>query len=237
MTRFLHGVTFLTIGQLVIVPWGCAAPRHELAQTPGQRAKRWPTQQPTPPQSQAPAPREQPSPAPAQIVIYGFEDNLEGWVIPDWAKSSPDYVAKSLAISQEHIEEGKCSLELQANFPGGQWAGAYVEREVETTDWTPFGSVSVSLFLPSDAPSGLHGRIILAIGGQWQWTEMNHSVPLTPGGWVTLTANLKPGSMDWKFFPDDAFRQDVRKIGVRIESDRGPSYSGPIFLDNVRLIE
>jgi len=173
----------------------------------------------------------------AEIVVYGFEGSAEGWLIPDWAKTNDDYVGRQLAVSQTYAEEGQSSLELRAEFPGGRWAGAYVEREVDVTDWSAFGRVSVSVYLPADAPSGLQGRIILTVGDQWRWTEMNKGVALTPGAWTTLTANLKPGSMDWKFFPDEAFRKDIRKIGVRIESDRAPAYKGPIFLDNVRLFK
>ncbi len=175
--------------------------------------------------------------AATELVVYGFEDGLEGWVIPDWAKSSADYVMTDLAVSPEQAAEGHQSLRLQAAFPGERWTGGYVERELEVTDWSAFSQISVSVYLPAEAPQGLRGRIILTVGDQWQWTEMNHAVPLVPGTWTTMTANLKPGSRDWKFFPTDTFRKDVRKLGVRIESDKQPVYTGPVFLDNVRLAE
>ncbi len=173
----------------------------------------------------------------AEIVIYGFEGSSEEWAIPDWAKASGDYVAKEFDVSQQHAEEGSSSLELHASFPGGRWTGAYVEREVEVTDWTDFSRLAVSVYLSPDAPQGLTGRIILTVGDQWQWTEMNRAIPLTPGQWTTVSVNLKPGSQDWKFFPDEQFRRNVRKVGVRIESDGGPVYTGSVFVDNVRLME
>jgi len=172
-----------------------------------------------------------------EIVIYGFEGTLEGWAVPDWAKGSEDYVAEHCAVSQEHAQEGAHALELGAAFPGGRWTGVYVEREMEVTDWSPFGRLSVDVYLPEQAPEGLRGKIILTVGGDWTWTEMNRSVPLAPGAWTTLSVNLKPGSMDWKFFPDDAFRGSIRKLGVRIESDRAPAYRGALYVDNVRLAE
>ena len=172
----------------------------------------------------------------AEIVIYGFEGTPEGWTIPEWARSSSDYVAQDAVVSQAQPSEGQCALEVSAAFPGGRWTGAYVERQVEVTDWGPFGTLSVDIFLPAEAPEGLAGRIILTVGDQWQWTEMNRSVPLTPGAWTTLSVNLKPGSMDWKFFPDEAFRKSVRKIGIRVESNSTP-YQGPVFFDNIRLAE
>ena len=172
-----------------------------------------------------------------EIVIYSFEESPEGWVIPDWAKNSADYVGEECAISQEHAQDGHASLEVRTAFPGGRWSGAYVERETEVTDWTPFGSLLIDLYLPDTAPTGLQGRLILTVGDQWQWTEMNHPVSLKPGAWTTVSVNLKPGSTDWKFFPDDHFRASVRKIGVRIESDKQPAYRGSVFLDNIRLAE
>ena len=172
-----------------------------------------------------------------EIVVYGFEGGLDGWVIPDWEKTSSDYVATQIAVSQEYAEEGQASLKLQADFPGGRWTGAYTEREVEVTDWGAFSQVAVSVYLPADAPAGLRGRIILTVGDQWRWTEMNQGVPLEPGRWTTIAANLKPGSMNWKFFPDDLFRKDVRKLGLRIESDKQPAYRGPVFVDHIRLGE
>jgi hypothetical protein len=172
-----------------------------------------------------------------EIVIYGFEGSPEGWAIPDWAKSSADYVGQECLVSQEKAGEGRSALEVRADFPGERWTGVYVEREVEVTDWTPFGTLAVDVYLPPTAPEGLQGKLILTVGEEWTWTEMNQTVPLAPGTWTTLSANLKPGSMDWKFFPDEKFRGNVRKVGVRIESDKAPVYRGSVFLDNIRLSE
>jgi hypothetical protein len=172
-----------------------------------------------------------------EIVIYGFEESLEGWAIPDWAKSSADYVGQECLVSQEAAKEGQSALEVRTDFPGGRWTGAYLEREVEVTDWTPFGSLAVDVYVPPTAPQGLQAKLILTVGDQWTWTEMNRTVPLVPGAWTTISASLKPGSMDWKFFPDDTFRGSVRKVGVRVESDKEPVYRGSVFVDNIRLSE
>ncbi len=177
-------------------------------------------------------------PAAAEIVIYGFEGGLEGWAIPDWAKSSTDHVASELGVSETMADEGHQAMALQAHFPGdGRWTGAYVERMAEITDWNAFGRLAVDIYVPAEAPQGLGARIILSVGKSWTWTEMNRSIPLTPGAWTTVTVNMKPGSMDWKFFPDEEFRRDVRKLGVRIESNKEPAYTGPIYIDNIRLSE
>lgn len=173
----------------------------------------------------------------AEIAIYGFEGGVEGWVVPDWAKLSNDYALKGLSASKAVAQEGTSSLELQADFPGGRWTGAYVERETEVRDWTQFRHLSVSLYVPPEAPTGLKSRIILTIGEAWQWTEMNRAVPLQPGAWTTITVDLTPTSMNWKFFVDESFRKDIRKIGIRVESDTQPVYRGAIFVDNVCVAE
>jgi hypothetical protein len=65
---------------------------------------------------------------------------------------------------------------------------------------------------------------------------MSRSVPLVPGQWVTVSGSLEDGSMDWKRAEvNSAFRSDVRKIVVRIESNKRPVYSGPVYIDNIRL--
>jgi hypothetical protein len=170
------------------------------------------------------------------MTIFDFEDGFQGWVIPDWAKEKPDDVGRVLSTVAEVASHGKASLQLLADFPGRQWTGAYVEVMMYVNDWSQFNAVAVDVYLPAGAPSGLGGRIILTVGEQWTWTEMNRTVALEPGRWTTMLANLTPGSLDWKFFPTESFRTDIRKVGIRIESDKGPVYSGPVYLDNVRLI-
>lgn len=172
-----------------------------------------------------------------EIVIYGFENGLEDWVIPDWAKTKEDCVAENIAVSEHQVDEGKRSMEVISNFPGEKWTGSYVETMIYVQDWSAFSTFSVDIYLPENAPKGLGGKVILTVGEGWTWTEMNRTVPLIPGKWTTIKANLKPGSMDWKFFPDDKFRTDVRKLGIRIESNKGPVYAGPIYIDNIKLKE
>ena len=169
------------------------------------------------------------------LTVFDFEGSLQDWAIPDWAKEKPEDVGRVLSTSQEVASHGKESLQLLADFPGETWTGAYIEVFMHVSDWSQFGTVSVDAYLPPTAPAGLAARFILTVGEQWTWTEMNRALPLEPGKWTTITANLKPGSLDWKFFPTDAFRKDIRKVGIRVESDKKPAYSGPIYFDNIRL--
>lgn len=174
-----------------------------------------------------------------ELAIFDFEeDGLREWLIPGWAKESTDYTAKDLLTSKDFASHGEGAMQMLVDFPGaGKWTGAYAEIEMYVVDWTPFSALAVDVYLPYNVPNGLKGRLILTVGEKWEWTEMNRPVALKPDQWNTITANLKPGSMDWKFFPDEAFRKDIRKLGVRIESDRAPAYKGPIFIDNIRLIK
>jgi hypothetical protein len=74
------------------------------------------------------------------------------------------------------------------------------------------------------------------VGEDWAWTEMARLVKLVPGEWTTITASIVPGSSDWRRIEvTDKFRADVRKLGIRIESNMRPVYSGPIYIDNIRV--
>ncbi len=171
------------------------------------------------------------------LLLFDFEGSPQEWAVPDWEKISRDYVCQGLSVSDAAASHGKESLQLLGDFPGaGRWAAVYAEREIRVTDWSAFGALAADVYLPANAPRGLTARIILTVGEQWQWTEQNRPVELAPGQWTTLTVHLQANSMDWKFFPDETFRKDVRKLGVRIESNKEPTYSGPVFIDCVRLL-
>ena len=74
------------------------------------------------------------------------------------------------------------------------------------------------------------------MGEDYTWVEMARLVKLVPGEWTTISANLAPGSTDWrKQQVTDEFRAGVQKLGIRIESNMRPTYSGPVYIDNVRV--
>ena len=173
-----------------------------------------------------------------EITLYTFEKDPQGWEIPDWALDKKDHVGKQLSVSEFHASEGKYALEFDVAFSGlPSWEGAYVERIADVTDWSPFGFISVDIFLPSNAPRGLRAKIILTVSDKWIWTEMNRSIPLAPGEWTVIKADFTPQSMAWRRFIDDSFRADVKKIGIRIESNGKVDYKGPIYIDNVKLTD
>jgi len=171
-----------------------------------------------------------------ELVLYSFEKDPQGWEIPDWALAKKEQAARTIGVSEFQASDGKYALELETEFSGGPaWEGAYVERVVDVTDWSPFKYLSVDIYLPKDAPRGLRARIILTVGGDWRWTEMNRTIPLTPGEWIVIKVDLTQESMNWRRFLTDEFRSDIRKIGVRIESNGKVRYKGPVYIDNVKL--
>lgn len=167
-------------------------------------------------------------------VLFGFETGTQGWEIPEWALEQEDMVGKEITVAKDFASEGKNSLAMSVDFPGGKWNGAIAEV-VEYFDWTPYGKISADVYLPKEAPAGLKAKIVLTVGENWKWTEMARTVALTPGQTTTITANLKSGSEDWKkTVVDENFRKDVRKLAVRVESNK-PAFKGKIYIDNVRL--
>ncbi|MFH1784646.1 MAG: hypothetical protein ABH868_07160 [bacterium] len=171
----------------------------------------------------------------AQEIIFGFEEGVNGWDIPDWAQNSEDHVADQIKMSSKYAKSGESSMEVSAEFPGEKWTGAYLEY-VGHFDWTDYTQVALDIYIPEGTPSGLTGKIILAVGEDWEWTEMRRPVRLEAGKWVTVDADLMPGTTDWKKkIPDQDFRTNVKKLGLRVESDKKPKYKGSFYIDNVRL--
>ena len=187
-----------------------------------------------------PAAEEVPMPSTAPITeersYYDFErGDLAGWEVPQWAQGKTDYVAKSAEVSDAFASKGSHSMKVAADFPGGYWTAALVEIQ-QYLDLSKYRVISVDIYLPADAPAGLNAKMILTVGDNWRFVEMNRSFPLMPGEWVTVTASMEPGSYDWKrTVPDEKFAEDVRKIAIRIESNMKPKYTGDIFIDNVRV--
>ena len=170
-------------------------------------------------------------------VIFGFEQDAPTWEIPDWCFEKEDYVGEIFDVSTRFAREGGSSLELISDFPGKKWTAVYVEVE-ESFDWTPYNTISADVFLPEDAPFGLRAKFILTVGRDYKWTEMSCLQRIIPGEWTTITASIIPGSTDWRRTQvTDEFRADVRKLGIRLESNMRPAYSGSIYIDNVRLEE
>ena len=172
-----------------------------------------------------------------EAVLFDFETGLQGWDIPDWAYEKPDHVQSNLGVSEYVASQGESSMKIDADFTGGRWTGAIVEI-MQYFDWTDYGTLAYDIYIPEDAPVGLKAKIILTVGDNWKWVEMSRSYLLQPGEWITVSADLKAGSIDWRRIQvDDTFRSDVRKIDIRVESNNKPAYTGPLYIDNIRVME
>jgi hypothetical protein len=170
-------------------------------------------------------------------VLFDFETDLEGWRIPEWAFAKKDNAAREALQANKIASSGKHSLQIVSEFPPKMWSGAYVENEREPGnffDFTGYSQLLADVFLPSDAPKKLKAQIIISVGDDWSWTEMRKAVDLTPGQWTTIKADISNDSTDWKIRITDAIRSDVRKIGVRVESNY-IEYKGNAYVDNVRV--
>ncbi|MFH1783889.1 MAG: glycan-binding surface protein [bacterium] len=171
-------------------------------------------------------------------IIYDFEEDTQGWEVPDWAWQKADHVGEEIDISKKYAKTGKSSLELKADFPGKMWSAAVIEV-TEYFNWIDYGKVSCDIYLPKKTPPGLKAKINVHSGEKWKYFEMSRSVALKSGEWVTVSADLKPGSSDWRggLIRSNEFRRDIRKLGIRVESDFQPVYEGSIYIDNMRLTE
>lgn len=166
--------------------------------------------------------------------LYSFDLSEEGWGVPSWAIDKPEYVAQNVSHAKVGKNENIGCLEIIADFPGDKWTAAIFEVQ-HFLDLSDYSSLSADIYLPSSAPP-LRGKLILTVGDDWKFTEMSKSFRLNPGEWTKISASLSDESKDWKrTVVTEAFRKDVRKIAIRIESNRPPAYSGPIYVDNVSV--
>ncbi|MFH1239040.1 MAG: hypothetical protein V1653_02895, partial [bacterium] len=170
--------------------------------------------------------------------LFSFEGDLEGWDIPDWALQKEDYVGQDVSVSRDYASDGQYSLKVTTNFPGGGiWTAALIEI-MEYFDWSKYSAIAVDIYVPAGATDRLRGKIIVTVGEDWTWVEMSRTITLKPGKWTTIQTDLTPASRDWRqYIPTEQFRTDVRKIAIRIDSDKYPVYNGPIYIDNIRLIK
>jgi hypothetical protein len=169
-------------------------------------------------------------------VLFDFESGLQGWEIPDWAFEKPDHLQKEVKVSDKIAKSGKQSLELDVDFPGNRWTGGIVEV-MQYFDWSAYTGFAFDVYVPADAPKGLKIQVVLTVGDSWKWIESSKSFDLIPGQWITVIGDLAPGTLDWRRVQvDDSFRKDIRKVSVRPYTSGKPAYTGPVYIDDFRLL-
>jgi hypothetical protein len=171
----------------------------------------------------------------AEFTIEDFEGpNADSWCIPEWSHFKEPQVSKQIGLTKEFASKGLQSLRMRVEFPGEKWTAGYVEME-EYLDLSNWSRIAVDIYLPKDAPEGLKGNFCCTYGDSWTWAEQIRNVPLVPGEWTTVEVNIADGCTDWKkVIVDNAFRADIRKLDIRIISDKKPAHSGNVYIDNVR---
>jgi len=173
---------------------------------------------------------------------FDFErEMMHGWKIPEWAYEQGDHVATDLVISDKEASSGTHSLELMCDFPGDYWTAALIGYEHDM-DLTGYSTVSADIYLPRKARGDLYNaRIILTVGDEWIIMERRDPTPLDRGKWNTVTANIATNE-GWRSIPREYnlldYIQKVKKVSIRIEYNAsewqaGPSYEGPVYIDNI----
>ncbi|MGD2278975.1 MAG: hypothetical protein PVH45_02625 [Candidatus Omnitrophota bacterium] len=168
-------------------------------------------------------------------TLYDFETDEGGWEIPAWELEKTDHVARSLERTDDIAANGAGSLKLDVEFPGGGWTAALIEVQ-QYLDLADYDTIRADIYVPPSCPEGLRCKLILTVGESWKFIEMSRSARLVPGEWTTIRASIADGSNDWRrVIVDEHFKSDIRKIAIRIESNRKPVYSGPVYIDNIRV--
>jgi hypothetical protein len=184
-----------------------------------------------PPQGMADAP---------PVLLYGFEQDIEGWNLPDWPdanKNDKGQVVQPIC-SDEESSEGHRSLKMTFHIAPARASQGFVGVH-PLSDWTMLRRVRMDVYLPPNAPAGLTAHFYMMQDG-WHWRESTPRIALKPGQWTTLETPLVGSGVaaEWGC-SEKEFRAglpDVLDFGIRIgnEEPNRVGYSGPVYIDNVR---
>ena len=169
-----------------------------------------------------------------EIMMYGFEDNNQGWEVLFWSCEQIEYCTGEVNISKAVSRQGNASLEMIVDFPGNRWAAGIVEVEGKF-DLSESKYSIFDIYIPDTAPRWLETKLILALEDH-HWLEMNKTFNLVPGKWTKVKANMKKNRKWWtaggQIKLTHSLKSEICKIGIRIESDN-IRYTGPVFIDNI----
>jgi len=173
-------------------------------------------------------------------MIYNCEQYINGWDIPEWPVSEEDYVSPILAVDENFLEDSFSGLKLTVAFDGDEWSAGMIET-TGVFDLTLYKAISCRIYLPESAPRGIMARFIITVGDDYTWMELKRPIALTPGRHTRVKAGLRHGNNGWKTTYGgvriaDWMKEDVRKIGIRIESNI-VEYEGPVYINDIRLVK
>jgi len=126
-------------------------------------------------------------------------------------------------------------LRIDADLPGE--AGAGVVLAEDRGLWHPFTHLSLRVFVPAEAPSGIR-LIVYLRDADLNYFQHLRVGALPCGTWTELELDLTDRSRDWEpaghYMPWHGYcRQDVHEFGVKFLSET--PHRGPLFVDRVRL--
>ncbi|MBL7158598.1 MAG: hypothetical protein ISS91_03730 [Candidatus Omnitrophica bacterium] len=199
-----------------------------------------------------------PSAFSAEKLIYSFEEDLDGWAIPDWSRDKVDYATKSVETSKKVASKGKSSLKMNVQFPKDGWYAGVVDVE-GPLDWSKYNTVLCDIYAPSKYLERVEARLAINVGKKWLWIEQKKSTKLERGKWTTVRADLTTGNTSWRKTEmvekkdkegkirgyvaryitvelKDSYKEKVQVFTIRIEAVNSP-YKGAFYIDNIRLEE
>jgi len=194
----------------------------------------------------------------AEKLIYSFEEDLEGWAIPDWSHEKVDYATKSVEVSKKKARDGKFSLKMNVEFPKEGWYAGVVDVE-GPFDWSKYNAVLFDIYAPSKYLERVEARIAINVGKKWLWIEQRRPTKLERGKWTTVRADLTTGNTSWRKTEmvekkdkegkvrgyvaryitvelTDSYKKKVQIFTIRVEAVNS-RYKGAFYIDNIRLEE
>jgi len=171
-------------------------------------------------------------------MIYNCERYIQNWDIPDWSGAKDDYVSPILSIDKNFLKDGDPGLKLTVAFDGEKWSAGMIET-IGRFDLTLYKAITCRIYLPRSAPKGINARITITVGDDYTWMEMKRPVALSPGRYTKVKAGLRYGNNKWKTTTGvvrmtDWMKEDVRKVGIRVESNI-VEYKGPVYITDIHL--
>ena len=115
---------------------------------------------------------------------------------------------------------------ISVSAPANDWSGyVAISKTVSQSgaDWSGYAKLSVRVFLPADAPSGMNGYVVLQ-SGNWTWAE-GSATALTPGTWTTVEAPLSNFT--------DSSKAQLLYFLVR---NNGKAFTGRMLVDAYALV-
>jgi len=125
----------------------------------------------------------------ADEIRFDFENDAEGWGIPEWALEQRDHVGHAIALSEERASSGKKSLKVDAKFPADVWTAVVIELEKDM-NLNGYHQISFDVYIPEEAKSARFQAKVIMTVGEYQFIETRDPVTLSLGRWQTIVGKF-----------------------------------------------